>query len=295
MGDRDTLLNNVDKITTYASRVQKNALSGQIDIFGTLSVDEEIPSISMDKPTGKIDPRSHLIWEKELLGLYVSTHPLDDFNNYLRHKTQSIKDFGSKKDGQPITIGGIITAVRKIYTKNNDPMAFVAIETLDGDTELVVFPRSYEKFENIWQADNVVEIKGKVNARDREGRITEEIKVIVDSAKALNHETARKWLKPTEQKKSAKKEKAEVEQHTPTVHTLNVRLASIADASILMRLKSILSSAPGSSTVIFEFTKTGQKIKFPETVNCDEKLTKAVKDLVGAENVSIDKQVLTPL
>jgi DNA polymerase-3 subunit alpha len=93
LGDRHKLLFNADKITSYASRVQKNALSGQIDIFGSLSADQEIPPISMDNPTGKIDPRQSLVWEKELLGLYVSTHPLDDFRNYFKNKTQSITDY----------------------------------------------------------------------------------------------------------------------------------------------------------------------------------------------------------
>lgn len=285
MGDRDTLLNNVDKITTYASRVQKNALSGQIDIFGTLSEDEKLPPISLDAPSGKLDPRAHLMWEKELLGLYISTHPLDDFNNYLRHKTQSIKDFDKSKDGMPIVTGGIITTMRKIYTKKNDPMAFVGVETLDGDVELIVFPKSYMKYEQLWVPDNVVEIKGKINARDREGKATDDIKIIVDSAKPLNAETARKWLKPAQTPKDSKPSKAKAPQD------VLIRLGSISDSQQLMQIKTLLDSSPGEDSVVFEFVKTGQKLKFPSGVDANFSVLEKLRFIAGGkDNIVVNEK-----
>ena len=107
-GNRDTLLNNIPIITSYASRVQKNALSGQIDIFGTMGMTNQVPPIALEPPTTKPEPRAHLIWERELLGLFISSHPLDDFRNYLEFKTQSIKNFNSSNDSNPIVVGGII-------------------------------------------------------------------------------------------------------------------------------------------------------------------------------------------
>jgi len=281
LGDRDLLLNNVDKITAYAGRVQKNALSGQIDIFGTLSEEEKLPPISLDAPSGKIDPRAHLMWEKELLGLYISTHPLDDFNNYLRHKTQSIKGFDKSKDGQPIIIGGIITTMRKIYTKKNDPMAFVGIETLDGDVELIVFPKSYQKYEQLWAIDNVVEINGKINARDRDGRPTDELKIIVDSAKTLNADTSRKWLKPPRQEVGADKSDSRAPQN------ITITLNSIADTNQLMQIKSILDSAKGQDLVIFEFTSNGQRLKFPSGIDGNPTVIDQLKSIAGSKSVSI--------
>jgi len=287
LGDRDLLLNNVDKITAYAGRVQKNALSGQIDIFGTLSEDEKLPPISLDAPSGKIDPRAHLMWEKELLGLYISTHPLDDFNNYLRHKTQSIKDFDKSKDGHSITTGGIITTMRKIYTKKNDPMAFVGIETLDGDVELIVFPKSYQKHEDLWAIDNVIEVKGKINARDRDGRATDELKIIVDSAKVLNADTARMWLKPQKAAKSTEKS-----DDTNKPQKITIKLNSISDTNQLMSIKSVLDSSPGSDLVVFEFTTNGQKLKFPNGVNASEVVMDQLKSIAGELNVIAKTQEL---
>ena len=275
MGDRDTLLFNVDKITSYASRVQKNALSGQIDIFGSLNLHDEIPPISMDKPTHKIDPRQHLMWEKELLGLYVSTHPLDDFKNYFKHKTQSIKSFTKNDDGKAITIGGIVTSARKIYTKNNDPMAFVQLETLDGDVELIVFPRVYAKIEEIIAADNVLEIEGKINAKDRDGNTTDELKIFADKAKVLNAETARMWLKPAEKPKEEQgKESA-----------LTISLKSITDTELLMKIKAILDENQGDTPVTLLFTSTNHKMRLPGGIKLDESILSEIKAIAGIENV----------
>jgi DNA polymerase-3 subunit alpha len=273
MGDRDTMLFNVDKITSYASRVQKNALSGQIDIFGSLNLHEEIPPISMDKPNYKIDPRQHLMWEKELLGLYVSTHPLDDFKNYLLNKTNSLKKFSKADDGKAITIGGIITSARKIYTKNNDPMAFVQLETLDGDVELIVFPRVYAKFEELLVSDNVLEIEGKINAKDRDGNSTDDIKIFMDKAKILNAETSRMWLKPPE--------KAEKEADQDS--SLTISLKSVADTEVLMKIKSVLDENKGETPVTLLFTSKNQKMRLPGGVNNSKEVMAKIKEIAGVK------------
>ncbi len=277
LGDRDTLLFNVDKITSYASRVQKNALSGQIDIFGTLNISQEAPGISFDPPKVKLDPRQHLVWEKELLGLYVSTHPLDDFRNYLLANTQSLKNFSRADDGKQITIGGIITAIRKIYTRNNDPMAFVQIETLSGDIEVIAFPKIYQRHEPLWALDNVLEITGKINAKDRDGRVTDELKLMADKAKPLDAELARKWLPIKEPKPSIK----------PTA--LCIRLKSVADAQELVKIKGLLDACPGASIVTLEFSQTSQKLKLPNGVAISPKLLEDLKSIAGPNNILVIK------
>lgn len=275
LGDRHKLLFNADKITSYASRVQKNALSGQIDIFGSLSADQEIPPISMDNPTGKIDPRQSLVWEKELLGLYVSNHPLDDFRNYFKNKTQSITDYKKSDDGRSIVIGGIITSMRKIYTRKNDPMAFVAIETVSGDIEVIVFPKTFVKYEQDIATDNVVEIEGKINAKDRDGNPTDELKIIADKVKLLNADTARMWLAPPKE--------------VPKIETssLSIVLESIADTEQLMQIKAILDSNSGDSMVTLDFIKTAQKLKLPKGVTISDELIKKLKSIAGDHNILV--------
>jgi DNA polymerase-3 subunit alpha len=269
LADRDMLLFNVDKITAYAGRAQKNALSGQIDIFGSLNMHEEMPPIQLDTPTEKTDPRQHLMWEKELLGLYVSTHPLDDFRNYLNQKTESIKKFSKNDDGKPIRVGGIITGLRKIYTRNNDPMAFVQLETVDGDVEVIVFPRTYQKYEADWVLDNVVEIDGKINARDREGKSTDELKIMADRVKFLQAESARKWLPLA------------VEEKIADYESVILQLESTSDSAELMEIKKVLDANKGEVVVMLEFTKTGQKLRLPQNISVTESVLKRLEKIVG--------------
>lgn len=282
MGDRDMFLYNTDKITAYAGRAQKNALSGQIDIFGSLNLHEEMPAISLDVPTEKTDPRQHLMWEKELLGLYISTHPLDDFRNYLKQNTKTLKAFSKTDDGKPIKLGGIITSMRKIYTRNNDPMAFVQLEVIDDEVEVIVFPRTYQKYEEILAVDNVVEIEGKINARDREGQATDDLKVMADKLKILNAEMARKWLAPKEDKDL-------------DIAGIEVRIDSISDEAELMQIKSLLDSYPGTVEVTLEFVKTGQKLKLPKGVTGNEKLLSGLEKIVGKENIITQKAQKQPV
>ncbi len=275
LGERQRLLFNVDKITSYASRVQKNALSGQIDIFGSLNADQEFPPISMDNPTNRMDPRQNLVWEKELLGLYISNHPLDDFKNYLKNKTKEMKNYTKSDDGKQIVVGGIITAVRKIYTRKNDPMAFLAVETLNGDLEVIVFPKTFNKFEQALIVDNVVAIEGKINAKDRDGNPTNELKVIADKVKILDAEVMRKWLAPPEPK-------AALEQSN-----LTIKLASITDTDELIKIKALLDGHPGDSEVTLDFAKTNQKLKLPGGVAISDGLIAALKAIAGNTNIVV--------
>lgn len=273
LGDRDMFLFNTDKITAYAGRAQKNALSGQIDIFGSLNLQDEMPPIQLDIPTEKTDPRQHLMWEKELLGLYVSTHPLDDFRNYLLQKTQSIKKFSRNDDGKQITTGGIITAMRKIYTRNNDPMAFVQLETIDGEVELIVFPRTFQKYEQLWVPDNVLEIVGKINAKDREGKPTDEIKIMADRAQLLNAETSRKWLAP------------KAEETIDEYESITLELESTSEAGTLMEIKKVLDANKGPAAVILEFTQNGQKLRLPGGIAVTDSVLKRLQKIVGKDKL----------
>lgn len=291
LGNRDVLLNNIPIITSYASRVQKNALSGQIDIFGTSSMSNEVPPLALEPPKQKPDPRSHLLWERELLGLFISSHPLDDFRNYLEFKTQSIKDFDNTNDSSPTTVGGIISAVRQIYTRNNDPMAFVKIETLDGDIEIVVFPRVYEKHKEAWSVDTVVEVKGKINARDRDGKPTDDIKILADNVKIIDSETAKHYpvndSKKHQDKDTAKEPNKELISTKPK--SVIFRLSDPAEPQILMEIKKLIKQYYGQIPLFLSFQGQSKKLKLPDGVDGTKEFIDKAQSIVGRENVMLEK------
>ena len=190
-GDRAMLLNNIELITAYGSKAQKNALSGQIDIFGSLGLDQATPQLRLEPAAKQATTREQLVWEKELMGLYLSSHPLDDYAGYLADTAQPVSGVTPENDGKLVRIGGMVTTARKILTKKGDVMAFVGIEDKSGAaTELIVFPKAYAKSPEVFEIDNVIFATGKISARNREGRLEDEAKVMVDSAKLIDYDTA---------------------------------------------------------------------------------------------------------
>ena len=281
--DRATLINNLDKIVIYMSRAQKNALSGQIDIFGSMGATDDIPSLPLDTPSVQLDNREISGWEKELLGLYLTSHPLIDVESWLNEKTVTADSLKPEMDGEKVTVGGVITTVRKILTKKGDNMAFVGLETLKGDIELLVFPRAYEANPSAWVDDKIVAVQGKVNARDRDGKLGDEVKLAVDKVKILEVSILKHFI-PTGESITVEAPDSAVKK----VDRLILTLPDLKDQALLLRLKSMLQSAPGESETILQLTSTDQKIRLPYKVAVTGRLEKQLGDILATEAVVVE-------
>ncbi len=278
-GERSQLLHNLDSITSYASKAQKNALSGQIDIFGSLGEDS-MPGLRLELPDRVIPAREQLGWERELLGLFLSQHPLDDYEGYLADNTVPIATITTQHEGRAAKIGGTITTVRKITTKKNDMMAFVGLEDKTGTLELIVFPKAYEKSPGLWEVDNVIEVNGKINTKDREGRQDGEIKVMVDDASMIDYDKAKshKRIKPLPVKPPTEDEVVAAE-----ADPLTIRLQSIANTTILTEIKQLLESSPGANPVNLVMPGNPPKtIRLPFTVTITPELNLQLQEVVKA-------------
>jgi DNA polymerase-3 subunit alpha len=134
--------------------------------------------LATDMPdVADVSRREMLSWEKELIGAYISDHPLTrvwaDLESAITVLTGEIDE---QMSGQSVTVAGLVTYVRPHLTKKGDPMAFAQIEDLQGSLEVVVFPRVWEQTRELWQPERVLILRGKVNFRGREPSL------IVDSA-----------------------------------------------------------------------------------------------------------------
>jgi len=180
-GDRSDLLYNLETVQAFASKVQKEALSGQTDLFGGMTEVESIrPTVTMQTAPAKHTEKEQLMWERELLGLYISAHPLDRYATYFEEQTISLSRVTSDVDGKKATVGGIINSVRTIVTKSGTKMAFVAIEDKTGEGEIIVFPNLYEQVGAKLVQDAVIRVGGKISARDRDGNLSDDAKVIAE-------------------------------------------------------------------------------------------------------------------
>jgi DNA polymerase-3 subunit alpha len=163
-GDRNVLLINMENLLSYAKDKQKHSSMGQISLFGNTGK-AEFPPFRLS-PAEPAKPWEKLIWEKELLGLFISDHPLNSYQIQLKlENVVPIKNLAVGTSGT-IKIGGMITRVQKIVTKTGRPMIFSIIEDLTSKIEVVVFPNVLEKNPEAWKENGVIVARGKINDRD---------------------------------------------------------------------------------------------------------------------------------
>jgi DNA polymerase-3 subunit alpha len=300
-GNRHVLLHNIDMLLAFAARVQKQASSGQTDLFGGLGDGIiEQPKLELQAPPGAVDSREQLVWERELLGLYLSQHPLEIFETFLSEQTVPLNSLKPEHDGKAVSVGGAVSDVREITTKNGQRMAFVKIEDLTGEAEVLLFPNSYQQTVGLWERDKVVLIRGKVNARDRDGNSSEEVKIMVDDAREVTSQQATayqptgkkvKTPKPKPKAASASAKTASKSQTAPAPanERVYIRLLSTNDETTLMTLKQTIDNHQGGTEVVLVLgeSEARQAIKLPGGIDKDSEGLGRLKELVGSDNLVI--------
>jgi DNA polymerase-3 subunit alpha len=165
--DRGVMLANIDLMLEY-HKEGANKQKDQDSLFGGMSKEAGVPDLRL-LPAAPVEATERLAWEKELLGLYISGHPLDKYRNIIEKKDLDIKKaLETKKDGESVILCVIITTVRPIQTKKNETMAFITISDFSGSSEAVVFPRTYREFAGLISSDKCLAVKATVNTRNGE-------------------------------------------------------------------------------------------------------------------------------
>ncbi len=308
LGDRSDLLYNLETIQGFAGKLQKEAASGQTDLFGNLVGDTSMmPTITLQSAPARYTEREQLMWERELLGLYISAHPLDNYDTYFQEQTVPLVGVKPEHDGQKITIGGIISTVRSIITKNGSKMAFIGIEDKTGESEIIVFPDLYATMGAKLQQDTVIRASGKVNARDRDGNMTADIKVIADEIMIVSdrelteyESTGRGMAAPKPKSKDGpvivkKQTKAkEVRPRVapapalPSAKKLYIHIKDPNDTNKLTYLKSACAKYPGTTEIVLVLGEENKSaIRLPFKVDESHGLTELLKDALGEESITL--------
>ena len=240
---RSQLLNNIDTLLAFSQKKQKEQDSGQVDLFGDSVEQTSVQSeIILGAEDTKYTEQDYLQWERDLMGLYLSDHPLGAYEAFLREKTHPIKDISKEDDGKKASIGGIINGIRVIQTKKGDNMAFVQMSDSSGDIELILFPSTYEQTAWLWEQDKIVLVEGTVNAKDRDGQIVDDVKINVSSAREVILDEAKAYKETGKSAKSIKEKKApkskEVKNKPKEIDRIYIRLDSTEDADLLVLLKN---------------------------------------------------------
>ncbi len=163
-------MHNLERLLTF-NKEERNKGSDQDSLFGSTISNLQNSEIELEKtgPTKMIDK---LMWEKELLGLYISGHPLDNYKHKLENRENNIKKLKEAfKDKDPIVVGGIIEEMRNVLTKKGEKMCFMKIADLTDSIEAVAFPKILEEFADLLLIENCVVVKGTVSIRNGEKSI----------------------------------------------------------------------------------------------------------------------------
>jgi len=181
--ERNKLLKNLDRLLEYARQVQKSKLNGQQGLFDSIA---SVPKIYLE-PAKEATLKEKLLWEKELLGLYVSGHPLKPLEKILQKKATPIAKIRESIEkessftfvrkimpGTRIRVAGLINKIKRIITKNGKPMLFVEVEDLSEKIETIVFPGVIEKNPTALQENKIVFVSGRVDFKDEAPKIIAE-------------------------------------------------------------------------------------------------------------------------
>ena len=174
-GTRKQLMMVYAQVMDSVAQEKKTSVSGQMSLFDLMGAEEKKEYSIRMPDVGEYDKEQLLIFEKEVLGIYASGHPLEEYESMWRKNISAVssdfaldEELGHSRiaDGVKATIGGIVEGKTVKYTKTNKTMAFFTLEDLVGTVEVLVFPRDYEKYHSLIQEDDKLFVQGRVSAED---------------------------------------------------------------------------------------------------------------------------------
>ncbi len=180
--ERGQLIGNIDDLLAYNKEAAKTA-SAEDSLFALMSDSSSVPTLRL-KQMAVANPTEKLAWEKELLGLYISGHPLDKHREKLEAKEKDgsgapISRLREMPEGATIVVYGILEEVKQFATKNNEKMLFIKVGDYTGNIEGVVFPKTLKLYPELFMPDTCVALKGRLSKRN------DAPSIIVEKAKAL--------------------------------------------------------------------------------------------------------------
>ena len=249
--------------------IQKNLrdnMAGQMSLFDIMGEEDRKEFEIQLPPVGEYDKSTKLAFEKEVLGIYVSGHPMEEFVDlWKKHVTNQAGDFLLQeetnqplaKDGEKTVIGGLVAEKKVKYTKNDKVMAFLTVEDLTGSVEVIVFPKTYEQYGQLIEEDGKIFVEGRVSLEDeKDGR------VIAQKITPFDQIPKKLWIRFPDKETYAEKEAA---------------------------LLELVANYGGRDQVVIyiEHPKAKKVLPPGQGVQADEALLTQLGELFGKENVTL--------
>jgi len=173
LGDRGTLLNNIDRVLSLAQREQRLRDTGQTTMFDLWGEEMPVPVPGIDLESADIATKDKLDWERELMGVYLSEHPFSAFaGRAAAENTTLCGQIDEELAGQTVVVAGMVASVRYLFTKDKRPFASAVLEDLDGQVEVMVWPKVYADTRDLWEEGNILLVEAKVKLREERIQLT---------------------------------------------------------------------------------------------------------------------------
>lgn len=264
-------------IESAQNNAKKN-IEGQLSLFETNMGSSDMQEISGKLPdVTNFDSDVLVAMEKEMLGVYITGHPLNDYAEKIKSITSITSedlvhaDENEKiSDGMKAIMAGIVTSKKTLVTKSNKMMAFINIEDLYGEIEVVVFPNVYEKYMQLIDEDAIIVVKGTLNFKE-------------DEAPKLLANTI------TDLKKTDESLSREITESNGGLVKINIE-AHLSEDKTLEQVKKIIKENSGNVPVILYLRASGKVIKADKSlwVNPKEEFVKVLAQLLGDQNIKIE-------
>ena len=251
-GRRSVLLHNIEKLLKFSKG--QNGAANQPDLFQQAGLAAK-PTLNLEAAE-PVNKQQRLAWEKELLGIYISEHPLDEIRHLLPPDLLLTKTLGNCPSGQSVKVAGVVQKIQKVITRNGQPMMFITLEDTAGSVEVLVFPKILESTRDFWQEGEMVIVQGKISEKDSAP------KILCDNVKILNPEVLAQQI-------------------------LTLMIAPEKSSMAIPELKRIMEKYPGPQPIYLELRQNGQskKIKLEKSVAYGPELISELQQLLGAQSL----------
>jgi len=289
LGGRGALLRNINGILSLAQREQRLQATGQSTMFDLWGEEVSVPMPSLELQAADIPVRDKLVWEKELLGVYLSEHPFSSLaSKGISFNTTLCGQIDAELVGQTVVVAGMLTSVHHLFTRDRKPFASAVLEDLDGRIEVMVWPKVYADTKDLWQGGNMLLVEGRVRLRD------DQVQLNCDSVRQYQPEAVQ-----GEESVSPEPIETPVVAEEPLVPAVSRRLViSIAqtsdeasDTASLQKLIDTLKEFPGQDKVSLRITNEAKvstlKLSNLTITYCPE-LHKRLVELVGEGGIELE-------
>ncbi|MCP4538442.1 MAG: DNA polymerase III subunit alpha [Chloroflexi bacterium] len=305
-GTRAQLLSIVENLIGVSAKHHRAKEVGQLSLFGAATgviLDAEsslLPSLSA---AIQVPQKEILVWEKELVGVYISEHPLTPALTRLQEVvTAYAGDLNADMNGRQVTVAGMVQRVRRHTTKKGDEMAFVTLEDLQGTCDVVVFPRVWTKTKDLWQPERIVVMSGKVDAgrRDTPSLLCNWVKtpdkISIPTGNGGSQAAISQRREPLQRMSPINTDRTETRSISSLTRTIRVTLTRSGkqsqDVQKLQAVHSLLVKHSGQDRFIIRLaggTKKPVELAFPnDTTRYSSDLAQQLTALVGAGSIHVE-------